>query len=81
MSTTPSLTGLQPLQALYEAPLLPTYELPDGRAAAHSGQLGSTEPRLYANFVADRDGVTAIPADPILIGAAQPAGNANGGTP
>jgi len=52
---------LRPLEALYEAPGLPTYELPDELAAAYGGQLGFSGPRLYANFVASVDGVTAIP--------------------
>ncbi len=56
-----SLSSLQPLQALYEAPGLPTFELPDELAAAYGGPLGFVEPRLYANFVASLDGVTAIP--------------------
>lgn len=52
---------LQPLEALYEARALPAFDLPDELAAAYGGQLGFEQPRLYANFVASVDGVTAIP--------------------
>jgi hypothetical protein len=49
-------SGLQPLQALFEAPRPPTFEL----AGAYYGSPGFTEPRLHANFVASLDGVAAI---------------------
>jgi riboflavin biosynthesis pyrimidine reductase len=54
-------SGVQPLEALYEAAGLPTFEPPDELAATYGGALGFTEPRLYANFVASLDGVVAIP--------------------
>lgn len=38
----------------------PAGGLPAGLAAACSGDLGFTEPCLYANFVASLDGVTAL---------------------
>jgi hypothetical protein len=50
-------SGFQPLQALFEAPRLPTFEL----AGAYNGSPGFTEPRLQSNFVASLDGVAAIP--------------------
>jgi riboflavin biosynthesis pyrimidine reductase len=56
-----SLLSLQPLQALYEAPGLPTFGLTDELIAAYNGTVGFTEPRLYANFVVSIDGVAAIP--------------------
>jgi riboflavin biosynthesis pyrimidine reductase len=56
-------SGLQPLEALYEAPGLPTFEPPDELAATYGGSLGFTEPRLYANLVASLDGVVAIPGE------------------
>jgi riboflavin biosynthesis pyrimidine reductase len=56
-------SGLQPLEALYEAPGLPTFEPPDELVTAYGGSLGFTEPRLYANFVASLDGVVAIPGE------------------
>jgi len=55
---------LQPLELLFEAPGLPAYEMPDELARAYSGVLGFPETRLYANFVASLDGVTAIPDRP-----------------
>ena len=54
-------SGLQPLQALFEAQGLPKFELPDELVGAYNGSIGFTQPRLYANFVASIDGVTAIP--------------------
>ncbi|HEX5468210.1 MAG TPA: dihydrofolate reductase family protein [Gaiellaceae bacterium] len=53
---------MQPLETLFEAPGLPSFELPDELAALYGGALGFSEPRLYANFVTSLDGVTAIPA-------------------
>jgi len=52
---------LQPLEVLFES-RLPEFELPDELAAVYGGTLGFAQPRLYANFVASLDGVTAIPA-------------------
>jgi riboflavin biosynthesis pyrimidine reductase len=51
---------LHPLEVLYEASGLPAFDLPEELAAAYGGSLGFSEPRLYANFVASLDGVTAI---------------------
>jgi riboflavin biosynthesis pyrimidine reductase len=59
--TTPRRSGLQPLQALFEAPGLPAFEVPDELIRTYDGSIGFAEPRLYANFVASLDGVTAIP--------------------
>jgi hypothetical protein len=61
LATARQRSGLQPLQALFEAPGLPTFELPDELTGAYNRSIGFTEPRLYANFVASLDGVTAIP--------------------
>jgi riboflavin biosynthesis pyrimidine reductase len=59
----PKVSGLEPLEMLYEASGMPTFELPDELAAAYGGSLGFTEPRLYGNFVASLDGVVAIPGE------------------
>jgi hypothetical protein len=40
---------LQPREALYEAPGLPTSDLSNELAAAYDGQLGFQQPRLHAN--------------------------------
>jgi riboflavin biosynthesis pyrimidine reductase len=56
-----SPSALQPLEAAYEAPALPAFNLPDELVASYGGPLGFHEPRLYANFVATIDGVTALP--------------------
>jgi riboflavin biosynthesis pyrimidine reductase len=56
-----SSSDLQPLEALYEAPGLPAFDLSNELAAVYGGQFGFEQPRLYANFVASLDGVTAIP--------------------
>jgi riboflavin biosynthesis pyrimidine reductase len=56
-------SGLEPLEALYEAPGLPTFETPDELATTYGGSLGFTEPRLYASLVASLDGVVAIPGE------------------
>jgi hypothetical protein len=69
---------LQPLEALFEVPGLPGFDLPDELAAICGGTVGFPEPRLYANFVASVDGVVALRfvmgllracADAVLIGA------------
>jgi riboflavin biosynthesis pyrimidine reductase len=54
-------SDLQPLEALYEAPALPAFDLSEQLNAAYGGQLGFQRPRLYANFVTSVDGVAAIP--------------------
>lgn len=53
---------LQTLEALFEVPGLPGFDLPDELAAIYGGTVGFPEPRLYANFVASVDGVVALPA-------------------
>lgn len=53
---------LQPLEALFEAPGLASFDLPAELAAIYGGSVGFSEPRLYANFVASIDGVVALPA-------------------
>ena len=49
------------LEALYDAPGLPSFDLPVELAEAYDGGLGFSRPRLVANFVATIDGVVAIP--------------------
>jgi riboflavin biosynthesis pyrimidine reductase len=56
-------SGLQPLEALYEAPGLSTFEPPDELTTTYGGPLRFTEPTLYANLVASLDGVVAIPGE------------------
>lgn len=56
-------SGVLPLEVLYEAPSLPTFEHPDELATTYGGSLGFAEPGLYANFVASVDGVVAIPGE------------------
>jgi riboflavin biosynthesis pyrimidine reductase len=56
--------ALQPFEVLFEAPGLPAFELPSEVAGLYGGTLGFEPPRLYANFVASLDGVTAIPSLP-----------------
>jgi riboflavin biosynthesis pyrimidine reductase len=53
-----------PLELLYEAGDLPSFDLPDGLAADYGGPFGLDETRVFANFVSSVDGVTAIPALP-----------------
>jgi riboflavin biosynthesis pyrimidine reductase len=53
---------LTPLEVLFEAPGLVSFELPDGLVAGYGGGLGFPEPRLYVNFVASVDGIVALPA-------------------
>jgi riboflavin biosynthesis pyrimidine reductase len=60
--TRPAL-ALPPLEALYEAPGLPGFELPEELAEAYGGPLGFSEPQVYANFVASLDGVVALPGE------------------
>lgn len=57
------VSGLQPLETVYEASGLPTFSLPGELATTYGGSLGFAEPRLYANFVASLDGVVAIPGE------------------
>jgi riboflavin biosynthesis pyrimidine reductase len=56
------MTGLEPLELLYEADSLPKTDLPTELARLFAGDLGFDEPCLYANFVSTLDGVVAIPA-------------------
>jgi riboflavin biosynthesis pyrimidine reductase len=53
-----------PLELLYEAPGLAAFNLPEELRHDYGGPLGFEAPRLYANFVASADGVTAIPSIP-----------------
>lgn len=55
-------SSLQPLESLFEAPGLPSFDLPAELAAVYGGAVGFPEPRLFANFVASVDGVVALPA-------------------
>ncbi|MEU9504422.1 dihydrofolate reductase family protein [Streptomyces sp. NPDC048196] len=50
----------EPLQVLYEEPGLPHWRLPPALTTLYGGDLGFTEPRIYANFVASLDGVVAL---------------------
>lgn len=49
-----------PLVRLYEEPGLHRWTLPPALAALYGGDLGFSEPCLYANFVASLDGVVAL---------------------
>jgi riboflavin biosynthesis pyrimidine reductase len=49
---------------LVEATGLPAFELPEKLAEVYGDTLGFEQPRVYANFVASIDGVTAIPSQP-----------------
>lgn len=55
---------MEPLRCIYEAPELPSFELPGVLERLHGGSLGFTRPRLFANFVSSIDGVVALPAVP-----------------
>src|SRR5258706_13408632 len=54
-ATAPTAAG-PPLARLYEQAGLPAWGLPQELAAVYGGGLGVTEPCVYANFVAARDG-------------------------
>jgi riboflavin biosynthesis pyrimidine reductase len=54
--------GVGPLELLYEAPGLPSFDLPEELHERYGGSLGFDEPRLVANFVSSVDGVVAAPA-------------------
>jgi riboflavin biosynthesis pyrimidine reductase len=56
------LSGLEPLERLYEVDSLPKTALPNDLARLYGGDLGFDEPCLYANFVSTLDGVVSIPA-------------------
>jgi hypothetical protein len=58
-NTAPTAAG-PPLARLYEHAGLPAWGLPQELAAVYGGDLGFTEPCVYANFVASVDGVTAL---------------------
>jgi riboflavin biosynthesis pyrimidine reductase len=53
-----------PLEAVYEAPGLTAFDLPDELARDYGGPFGIGESRLFANFVSSLDGITAIPSVP-----------------
>jgi riboflavin biosynthesis pyrimidine reductase len=50
-----------PLELLYEASGLPSFDLPEEVHELYGGSLGFDEPRLVANFVSSVDGVVAAP--------------------
>ena len=50
-----------PLELLYEASGLPSFDLPEELHDRYGGSLGFDEPRLVANFVSSVDGVVAAP--------------------
>jgi len=49
-----------PLQLLYDAGGLPSFELPEALRACYGGGFGLSEQCVYANFVASVDGVVAL---------------------
>ena len=49
-----------PLQLLYQAAGLPSFELPEPLRACYGGGFGLAEQCVYANFVASVDGVVAL---------------------
>jgi riboflavin biosynthesis pyrimidine reductase len=53
-----------PLDVLYEAGGLPSFDLPDALLHDYGGPFGLAESSVFANFVASADGVTAIPSLP-----------------
>lgn len=53
--------ALRRLEPLLETAGLPSFDLPGELTDLYGGPLGFSEPRLYANFVASVDGVTALP--------------------
>src|SRR5258708_16734275 len=57
--TAPTAAG-PPVARLYEQAGLPAWGLPQELATVYGGDLGFTEPCVYANFVASVDGVTAL---------------------
>src|SRR6266851_5158422 len=75
--TAPTAAG-PPLARLYEQAGLPAWGLPQELAAVYGGDLGFTEPCVYANFVASVDGVTALgpeyPSSGSVISGHDPAG-------
>lgn len=52
------------LKRLFEVPGLPVYDLPPPLPDLYDGSLGFGQQRVYANFVASVDGVTALPSEP-----------------
>jgi riboflavin biosynthesis pyrimidine reductase len=55
---------LGPMDVLLEDERLPSVALPAELHRLYGGDLGFTEPRVYANFVATLDGIVAIPSIP-----------------
>jgi riboflavin biosynthesis pyrimidine reductase len=51
---------VEPLDVLFEAPRLPSGDLPADLASLYGGNLGFARPRLVANFVSSIDGVVAL---------------------
>jgi hypothetical protein len=60
-TTVRGASDLQRLEALYEVPALPAFDLSEQLTAAYGGRLGFQRPRRYANFVTSVDGAAAIP--------------------
>lgn len=61
METNEMFPERQPLQALFERPSKDGFGIPEQLAAGYGGDIGFSEPCLYANFVASVDGVAALP--------------------
>src|SRR5258707_6548106 len=53
-----------PLEVLWEAPGLPEFDLPDELRHDYGGPFGLETPRVFVNFVASIDGITAVPSLP-----------------
>lgn len=53
---------LEPLELLYEAQGLPSFDVPEQLRAHYGGRLGFARPRVFTNFVSSLDGVVAIPS-------------------
>jgi riboflavin biosynthesis pyrimidine reductase len=58
----PMFPSGKPLQTLFEVPGTQRFGIPAQLATGYGGDLGFSEPCLYANFVASVDGVAAVPA-------------------
>lgn len=54
----------EPLELLYEAEGLATFDLPEELERLYGGRFGLVPPLLYANFVETLDGVVAIRSEP-----------------
>jgi riboflavin biosynthesis pyrimidine reductase len=63
VTVTRTTLALPQLEALFQTPRLPAFDLPARLAEGYGGPLGFSEQRLYANFVASLDGVVAVPGE------------------